>query len=163
MSENTKKDIPSIDIRIDKDGVWYYKGNEMFRKDIVELFYQSLESDQNGRYLVKKDEEAFYIDVEDTPYAVRSIEYSSNEREGIACFNLFLSDNSIEKLDPATLQIGNENILYCSVKNNLFEARFTRKSYYQLAEYIKYDSEKDRYYITLNDRLYEISSKSQSN
>lgn len=163
MTEDTKKEIPSIDIRIDKDGVWYYKGNEMFRKDIVELFYQSLESDQAGRYLIKNNEEAFYIEVEDAPYAVRSIEYSFNKKEGTAGINLLLSDNSIEELDPATLQIGKENVLYCSVKNNLFEARFTRKSYYQLAEYVKYDSEKDRYYITLNDRLYEISSKSQSN
>jgi len=162
MTENTKKEIPTIDIRIDKDGVWYYKGNEMFRKDIVELFHQSLERDQAGRYLIKKNEEAFYIDVEDVPYAVSSIEYSFNEKEA-ACFNMLLSDNSVEELDPATLHIGKENVLYCSVKNNLFEARFTRKSYYQLAEYIKYDSEKDRYYITLNDRLYEISSKSQSN
>jgi uncharacterized protein len=39
MTENNeKKDLPSIDIRIDKDGIWYYKGNEMFRKDIVALF-----------------------------------------------------------------------------------------------------------------------------
>jgi hypothetical protein len=46
MIEDVKKEIPSIDIRVDKDGVWYYKGNEMIRKDILELFFQSLDIDQ---------------------------------------------------------------------------------------------------------------------
>jgi hypothetical protein len=158
METNEKKDIPSIDIRIDKDGVWYYKGNEMFRKDIVALFYQGLESDQAGRYLVKNEKEAFYIDVEDVPYAVISVEYNTN-KEGNSFFNIKLSDDSVEQLDLSTLRIGKENVLYCSVKKNVFEARFTRKSYYQLAEYIQHDTEKDTYFLTLNDRLYEISSK----
>jgi len=156
MTENTKKEIPSIEIRIDKDGVWYYRGNEMFRQEILELFYQSLVKDQEGRYLIQKDGQTFYIEVEDTPYVVKSLEFSTSEKSGNDGFNILLSDNSIEKLDLETLRRGEGNILYCSIKNNLFEARFTRQSYYQLAEYIQHEPEKDRYYITLNDRTYEL-------
>lgn len=159
MIENTEKDIPSIEIRIDKDGVWYYKGNEMIRKDILALFYESLECDPQGRYLIRKDGEAFYIEVEDVPYTVQSVEYSLDGKDGAAVFNILLSDQSIEQLDPTTLRQGEENVLYCAVKNRRFEARFTRKSYYQLAEYIQYDSENNRYYLTLNDRRYDITSK----
>lgn len=159
MTEDLKNEIPSIDIRIDKDGVWYYKGNEMIRKDILELFFQSLDIDQQGRYLIKKDQETFYIEVEDVPFTVISIEPASNEKEGAMSFNILLSDQSVEKLDPTTLRQGEENVLYCSIKNKRFEARFTRKSYYQLAEYIQYDRESDRYFITINDSRYNISSK----
>ena len=40
------EELPPSFIRIDKEGVWYYKGNEMFRKDIVKLFYQNLKRDE---------------------------------------------------------------------------------------------------------------------
>jgi hypothetical protein len=160
MTENNEKnDLPSIDVRIDKDGVWYYKGNEMFRKEIVALFYQGLQIDNTGRYLIKNEKEAFYIDVEDVPYAVISVEFSPKDENRASFFNLLLSDESVEQLDPSTLRIGKENVLYCKVKKNIFEARFTRKSYYQLAKYIQHDPEKDTYFLSLNDRLYEISSK----
>ncbi|HAR97539.1 MAG TPA: DUF1285 domain-containing protein, partial [Syntrophus sp. (in: bacteria)] len=36
---------PRSDIRIDKDGVWFYRGQEMFRREIVNLFYEHLKQD----------------------------------------------------------------------------------------------------------------------
>jgi uncharacterized protein len=118
-----------------------------------------LESDHTGRYLVRNEKEAFYIEVEDVPYTVISVEFKSNEEGGTSFFNILLSDDSVEQLDPSTLRIGKENVLYCSVKKNVFEARFTRKSYYQLAKYIQHDPGKDIYFLILNNRHYEISSK----
>ena len=156
MNDNIEKDLPSIDIVIDREGVWYYRGNEMVRKDIVSLFYQKLERDQQGQYLVRNGDEAFYIKVEDVPYAVKSIELMKDETSGASYFKVLLSDDSLEDLDLETLRIGKDNVLYCLVKGKTFEARFTRKAYYQLAEYIQYNSEKNIYYITLNNRLYEI-------
>jgi len=159
MTENIKKDMPSIDIRIDKDGVWYYEGNEMFRKNILETFFQELERDSTGRYVINHNGQSFAIEVEDVPYAVRSVELSSDEQGRAAFFNLVLSDDTVEKLAPGTLRMGEDNVLYCSVKGNRFEARFTRNSYYQFAEYIQCDSEKNTYYIKLDDCIYEIPLK----
>jgi len=159
MTENEKKEIPSIDIRIDKDGVWYYEGNEMFRKDILSTFFQELERDSTGRYVIRHNEQVFAITVEDVPFAVKSIEPSQDEQGREGYFNILLTDDSVETLDPATLRMGEDNVLYCAVKDKRFEARFTRKSYYQFAEHIQYDSDKDMYYIKLNDTIYEISPK----
>ena len=39
------EELPPSFIRIDKEGTWHYKGNEMFRKDIVKLFYEGLRRD----------------------------------------------------------------------------------------------------------------------
>ncbi len=33
------------DIKIDKEGTWFYKGAEMFRKDILEIFYEHLQAE----------------------------------------------------------------------------------------------------------------------
>ena len=35
------------DIRIDKDGIWYFRGEEMKRQDIVNYLYKYLKT---GRY-----------------------------------------------------------------------------------------------------------------
>jgi hypothetical protein len=56
----------------------------------------------------------------------------SDKEEGIY---LLLSDQSLEKMDPETLWVGNNNVPYCSVKNKTFGARFSRAGYYQFAEF----------------------------
>jgi len=112
MTEIGKKDIPSIDIRIDKDGIWYYEGNEMFRKDILSTFFQELDRDAAGRYVIRHNEQTFSIEVEDVPFAVKSVELSSDEQGGAAFFNILLTDDSVEKLDPATLRMEKDNVLW---------------------------------------------------
>ena len=61
MSEIERKDIPSIDIRIDKDGIWYYEGNEMFRKDILSTFFEELDRDDTGRYVIRHNDRHFLL------------------------------------------------------------------------------------------------------
>ncbi|MDI6777506.1 MAG: DUF1285 domain-containing protein [Syntrophales bacterium] len=144
---------------MDTEGVWYYKGVEMTRRDIVNYFYQNLKQDQTGRYLIELENERCYLDVEDTPFVVKAVLRSvskSNEEEAIY---LLLSDDTLERLDPHTLWIGNDNVLYCTIKNHRLNARFLRAGYYQLASGIEYDAQKDAYFISLNGHRYYISGK----
>ena len=68
------ENIPFCNIRIDKNGVWYYKGAEMFRREIVNFFYQNLRQDESGRYLIELPNDRCYLEVEDAPFVVsRSI------------------------------------------------------------------------------------------
>jgi hypothetical protein len=43
------------------------------------------------------------------------------------------------------------NILYCPVKDKKFYARFSRAAYYQIANHIEYDNDKEDYFISLNE------------
>ena len=43
----------SFEIKIDKEGVWYYNGAEMFRKDILDIFFQHLKRDEDGALLYR--------------------------------------------------------------------------------------------------------------
>ena len=151
------KDIPSRDIRIDKEGVWYYKGNEIFRDEIVKYFYQNLKKDEAGRYLIELDDECCFLEVEDTPFIVRAVYRCTAEEDNEECIHLLLSDQSIEKLNPDSLWAGKDNVLYCSIKNNGFVARFSRASYYQIADFIEYDDCDDEFYISLNGRHFSIA------
>ena len=137
-------------IKIDKNGVWFYNGMEMFRKDIVKLFYDHLKRDESGNYLIELGDDLSLIEVEDVPYVVKAV-YKKDKY-----IEILLNDSTTEKLDPSTLRVGAENILYCSVRKGKFEARFSRAAYYQIAEFIEYKSDKRAFYIPLNKCNYYI-------
>ncbi len=152
-------DLPLCQIRIDKEGVWYYKGSEMFRKEIVNFFYQNLRQDKTGNYLIELENDRCYLEVEDTAFVVRSVRQALSEKDGKKVFYLLLSDDTIDLLDPATLRIGKESVLYCTIKDHRFEARFLRPAYYQLAGEIEYDEDRDKYFFPLNGERYYLKDE----
>ncbi|MFB3924941.1 MAG: DUF1285 domain-containing protein [Syntrophales bacterium] len=157
MGEELDKDLPPCDIKIDKDGVWYFRGAEMFRKDIIRILCQNLKRDKSGRYIIEMRDEKCYLEVEDTPFVVTSVNRFVEESRGREEWQILLSDGSAELLDPATLRMNNQNVMYCSVKGGNFEARFSRAGYYQLAEWIEYDNENDTFFISQGNERYIIA------
>jgi hypothetical protein len=57
-----------------------------------------------------------------------------------------------------SLHIGKDNVLYCRVKEGKFAARFSRNSYYQLAEFIEQSENGSHFFINLNEEKYFIKS-----
>lgn len=141
-----------FEIKIDKEGVWYYNGAEMFRKEILDIFFQHLKRDENGRYYVEMGREICYLNVEDTPIVVKSV-HDEIETGGQDLI-IRLSDSNYEKINLESLRIGEDNILYCDLCRG-FPARFTRAAYYQIAEKIQHD-EDNGYYIQANGKKYYI-------
>ena len=155
---NKENEIHSLPIRVDKEGLWYYQGALMFRKDILEVFFQNLKKDEEGRYLVDLEGDRTFIEVEDTPIVVEAVaKHDSSNQEGES-IEIFLSDSTSEILDPLTLRMSTENVLYCGIRNGMFEARFLRSAYYQVAEFIEHDGEKDSYFVPLNGKNYYIDN-----
>ena len=148
-----------MDIRIDKNGTWYYEGAEMTRKDIVDHFYRHLKKDETGRYLIEIGKERCYPVVEDTPFVIKAIRRAYSEEKAKDIIYLIMPDDSLEILDPSTLRIGDENVLYCKIFETKYDARFSRSGYYQLAEFIEHDHEKDLYFISLNGQSYYLNNK----
>ena len=64
------------------------------------------------------------------------------------------NDDEREPLDPATLEVGDENVLYCRVKGGEFRARFLRTAYYHLAA--RYRGGGERVAIVVGGRRYPI-------
>jgi hypothetical protein len=152
------------EIKIDKEGVWYYNGAEMFRKDILAVFFENLHRDESGRYYVRMGSDMSYLNVEDTPIVVKSvyeIDDPENPEDGRKAIGIFLSDSSLEKADLESLRMGKDNVLYCSLQRG-FPARFTRAAYYQIAEKIQFD-ENEGYFIPSNGKKYFITEESEGN
>lgn len=149
----------SCDIRIDREGVWYYRGAEMFRKDILRLFYENLNKDAEGRYVIEMGNEKCFLDVEDTPFIVRAVFRVGSADIGDEGILLRLIDDTEEMLDPATLHIGKDHVLYCRIRSGEHRARFSRPGYYELAGTFEYDPERKRFYLPLNGKNYDISGQ----
>ena len=147
-------DVPPKDIRIDRDGVWRYRGAEMYRKDIVRELAGFLRKTEKGYCLEIPGVDYADIEVEDTPLVVVSVDRQrAGEEERIV---LLLSDGSEEVLNLHTLSISPENVLYCVIREGKFPCRFLRKSYYQLTRYLEYDKTADQYFLCLNGTRYVI-------
>jgi hypothetical protein len=144
-------------ISIDKEGNWFYQGQQIVNRQVYLLFSQNLERDASGRYILRIGEETCPIAVEDTPFVVTDIAFVSQGGPAKEIFTIRLNDETEEALNLDTLQVGKDNVLYCAVKEGKFRARFLRPSYYRLAEHIVQEAE-DRFYIPLNGKKYYIKS-----
>lgn len=145
------------DIYIDKDGIWYFRGTEMERQDIVQYFYRYLRRDEEGDYLIEIGDDRCYVGVEDTPFVIRSVSVGISQSAGRPYVELSLNDGSSESLDiSAPLRIGDDHVLYCRVKRDEYEARFSRPAYYQFCEHIIYDSRRGEYLLILNQQSYSL-------
>ncbi|MDP2852619.1 MAG: DUF1285 domain-containing protein [Smithellaceae bacterium] len=150
--------MESSDIKIDKDGIWYYQGAHMFRKDILCVFFEHLKMDDCGKYFVELNEEIYYLDVEDTAFVVTAVYKTKAPINCHEQIDVLLSDECLEKLDLGSLFVGKDNVMYCRIKDGKFAARFTRNSYYQMAEFVEMDDAADRFYIALNNERYFIKT-----
>jgi hypothetical protein len=119
--------IESGKISFRRDGNWYSDDERIDNPRIALLFSRSIKRDADGSYYLQVAEERAPITVEDTPYVVKAIE------EGDGGFTIVTNDDEHEPLDPATLEVGPENVLYCRVKRGTFPARFLRTAYYHLS------------------------------
>lgn len=145
------------EIKIDKEGNWFFNDAPIINRQIVDLFNAGIEHDGCGGYRLHIGAEISPIVVEDTPYVVTQLEPEQGA-DGISCFMVRLNDGSRERLSFETFYLSAENIPYCAVKGGLFPARFLRAPYYELARHI--DQEGDgRFSLTLNGTKFFIETR----
>ncbi len=150
------------DIRIDKDGIWYFHGEEMTRQDIVQYFYHHLKRDHDGNYLIEIDNDYCPVSVEDVPFVIRSVAVRCSKNDGQPCIEISLTDGSSEELHhDSPLWTGVDNVMYCRVKGGEYAARFSRAAYYQICQYAVYDTEREQYFIKVPNRSYPVTSLKQ--
>ncbi len=146
--------IESDRIAFRRDGYWYSGSERIENARIALLFSRGLRRASDGSYYLQIAEERAPVDVEDTAFVVRTIE------DGPGGWPLLvLNDGEREPLDPKTLSVGPENVLYCTVKHGEYRARFLRSAYYHLARL--FETEDDgRSFLVIGSQRYEIELQS---
>jgi uncharacterized protein len=157
--EESPERIRPSGIHVDQEGDWYYHGEKITRPDILELFLTNLHLVPGETFLIDWMGQRCTIEVADTPFIISRVDriplVDEKREEIVMCLkNLAVR----EVLDPSTLKVGNGNVLYCSVRNGQFRARFSRPAYYQLASWIEQDPHTDTFYLELNGRQYPLES-----
>lgn len=106
----------------------------MRHERLAAALHRWLDRLDDGRYILRLDAERYaYVEVEDAPYVVRTI-----EREGPADVQqvfVLLTDGTREELAYETLRVGQGEALYCQVKGR-FPARLSRQAQHLLGELI---------------------------
>lgn len=124
--------ISNSEIRFGRDGRWYADGQPIANARIADLFSQHVHRRPDGGYMLRIADEQAPIIVDDTPYVVIGADLAADSSVWID-----LNDHTREQLDPRTLRIGADDVLYCRVKQGAEPARFLRPAYYQVAEHIR--------------------------
>jgi hypothetical protein len=135
---------------IDTEGHLWHEETELEDPKLLKFFMQKMEILPDGRFQVICQGETCFITAEDVPYVVQNIIISPSTIE------LIFSGGYQETLDPKTLWVGKANVLYCKVRQAKFTARFNRKSYFELSKLVKFNPQKNVYFLTLDDQNYPI-------
>ena len=84
-----------------------------------------------NEFFIQEGDSIAFVKFEDKPFLVRSVDIESDKT-----ILLNLNDSTIEKLNISTFYFSND-VPYCKVKENLFEARFSRPALYQISKSMK--------------------------
>lgn len=126
-----------FDIRIARDGTWFYHGSPIGRKALVKLFSTVLKREDDGTYVLETPVEKGRIAVEDVPFIAVELTASGAGSEQVLTLRTNLdeivtidSEHPLRVLhDPAR----GEPQPYVLVRDRL-EARLARPVYYQLVD-----------------------------
>ncbi|WP_447592700.1 DUF1285 domain-containing protein [Aquipseudomonas campi] len=125
-----------IDMRIARDGTWYYLGTPIGRKPMVKLFSTIIRRDGDDYFLVTPVEKVG-ITVDDAPFVAVTLEVEGEGEQQVLRFTTQV-DDQVEagaehplriELDPQT----EEPAPYVHVRSNL-EALIHRNVFYQLVD-----------------------------
>lgn len=126
--------VESGKISFRRDGHWYNDDQRIENPRIALLFSRSIRRHPDGGYMLQVADERAPITVEDTPYVVTGV-----DDDGSGNFVIITNDEQREPLDPSTLEVGADHVLYCRVKRGEFPARFLRHAYYHLTRHFVSD------------------------
>ena len=131
--------IGGYEISFRKDGRWYADEEPIENARIALLFSRHIRAGEDGGWVVDVGVDRQPVTVEDTALVV--VAADGDRRRG---FRIKTNDGIEERLDPATLRIGRDNVLYCDVdrgERGVITARFLRPAYYALAAEVEQDAD----------------------
>ena len=129
-------DCGDLDMRIARDGTWFYLGTPIGRPELVRLFSTILRKD-GDRYVLVTPVEKVFIQVDDAPFVAVDFTATGTGEEQSLTFETNLGDTAAAgpdnpirvDRDPET----GEPAPYVLIRANL-EALIDRKSFYRLVD-----------------------------
>ena len=125
-----------LDMRIARDGTWFYLGTPIGRPGLVKLFSSILRKDGDKYFLVTPVEKVG-ITVDDAPFVATDFEVTGEDEAQVLTFTTHVGDTAVAGPEhPIRVERDAETgepSPYVLVRANL-EALIDRKSFYRLVE-----------------------------
>jgi hypothetical protein len=126
-----------LNMRIDRNGIWYYYGSPITRQELVKLFASVLKRDESGEFWLITPAEKGTIEVEDAPFI--GVELLSTGADRLQVLKIRTNVDEIVTIDahhPLEIDLDpktGEPAPYITVRDGL-RARLARPVYYELVE-----------------------------
>ncbi len=124
-----------FNIRIDRDGVWYYDGSPINRQSLVCLFASVLRRDVDGAYWLVTPAEMGRIEVEDVPFIAVELYVAGTGTDQILSVRTNVDEIvTIDKDHAITMMTdpgNNERLPYVRLREGI-DARLSRSVFYEL-------------------------------
>jgi len=121
-----------VEMRIDREGNWFYQGSIIGRNKLKILFSKILKF-ENGKYYLVTPVEKVPVTVDLAPYMIVDYEVDLDHKNIILKTNLDLSIPLDKDHQLELKKIGDEHIPFVHVRNNI-EGFISRSVYYSLIE-----------------------------
>jgi 8-oxo-dGTP pyrophosphatase MutT (NUDIX family) len=132
--------FPPEPIFLTKDGEFKQDQQLITHQRTVNFLHHSLTLQKDNSYLVCYGQERLAVAIEDTARFV--VAYDQGQ--------ITLLDGRQLPLEPETLSITSDNVLYCTVAGE--RARFLRSAYYEIAKHVREESVAGKTQYTLHCR-----------
>lgn len=145
-------DLP---IRVTSRGTWLH-GTEPLHPRVQSLFSRNVRPTDHGPYKVQLGHAQAELEVDDTPYFVKSISLTQTDDGQLQDVMLSLSDDTTEPLHLHTLMQSDAYVFYCRIQRHGFwvPCRFTSSQYHSLGEYL--DIRDDQGVLIAQNRAWPI-------
>jgi len=138
-------------LSVDAEGRFLHRGEPITHARTLELLWSSLAPAPGGRWQVTIGRESAYVEVDETPWAVRGVRLEG----GTA--TLLLAGGREVPLLPASLRLGADGVLRCAVPEG--PARFTRAGQLALGSQLEEDPPgSGRFALVLAGRRHPVAS-----
>jgi hypothetical protein len=129
-------ELPGLDMRIARDGTWYYRGSPINRMPLVKLFASALRRENDGSYWLATPAERGRVTVEDVPFIAVAVDREGEGRNQHLIFRTNLDEivtaGPDHPLRVATAIDGTPSP-YVLVRPGL-EARLSRAVFYEVVD-----------------------------
>ncbi len=129
-------ELGDLDMRIARDGTWYYRGSAINRIPLVKLFASVLRRENDGSYWLVTPAERGRVTVEDVPFVAVAVDMQGQGRDQRLIFRTNLDEIVTAGQDrPLRVETAADGTPapYILVRPGL-EARLSRPVFYELAE-----------------------------
>ena len=129
-------ELGDLDMRIARDGTWFYRGTPINRMPLVKLFASVLRREPDGRYWLVTPAERGRVTVDDVPFIAVAVDAKGDGRDQNLIFRTNVDEIVAAGPDhPLRVETAADGTPapYILVRPGL-EARLARPVFYELAE-----------------------------